>query len=152
MPGLSGTRMSVNPAPLSVTGAVVLYDDDCGFCRWTLAKLLAWDRRRALRPVPISSADGEALLGDLAEERRQASWHLVVDGRRYSAGAAFPPLLRLLPGGAPLARLTARMPGFTDTCYSLIAANRGRLGPMLSGGAVRRADQRIRRRQEGGDS
>jgi len=129
-------------------GAVLLYDADCGFCRWSLAKLLAWDRRRALRPVPISSAEGEALLGDLGDQR-DASWHLVVDGGRYSAGAALPPLLRLLPGGAPLAWLTARMPRLTQASYSLIAANRGRLGPLLSGGAVRRAEGRIRRRQEG---
>ena len=26
--------------------AVILFDNDCGLCRWSLSKLLAWDRRR----------------------------------------------------------------------------------------------------------
>ena len=37
----------------------VLYDADCGFCKWSLDKLLAWDRRQRLRPVAIQSAEGE---------------------------------------------------------------------------------------------
>jgi hypothetical protein len=26
----------------------LIYDSDCGFCRWLLAKVLAWDRRGTL--------------------------------------------------------------------------------------------------------
>ena len=40
-----------------------------------------------------------------------ASWHLVVDGDVYSGGAAAAPLLRLLPGGRPLAPSWPRSPG-----------------------------------------
>src|SRR5436190_23119771 len=29
--------------------ATLLYDRDCGFCRWLLGKVLAWDRRGVLR-------------------------------------------------------------------------------------------------------
>jgi predicted DCC family thiol-disulfide oxidoreductase YuxK len=130
-------------------GARLLYDDDCGFCRWSLAKLLAWDRRGALRPVPIDSEEGRLLLADLGEEERQASWHLVVAGRRHSAGRAFPPLFRLLPGGSPLAWLTARLPRATEAGYSLVASRRGTLGPLVTEGAKRRADARIRRRISG---
>jgi predicted DCC family thiol-disulfide oxidoreductase YuxK len=135
--------MAVKPTPDSVPGPVVLYDAGCGFCRWTLAKLLAWDRRRALRPVPIDSMEGEVLLADLSEEERGASWHLLVGGYRFSAGAAFPPLLRLLPGGRPLAWLTARFPRVTRAGYGLIAASRSTIGPLIPAGAVRRAERRI---------
>ncbi len=126
--------------------ALVLYDADCGFCRWSLAKLLAWDRRGALRPVPIDSEEGARLLTGVDEERRLASWHLARDGRTWSAGAAFPPLLALLPGGSPLARAAARLPRLTAAGYGLVAGNRGKLGRLVPAAAKRRADARIRRR------
>jgi predicted DCC family thiol-disulfide oxidoreductase YuxK len=113
----------------------LLYDPDCGFCRWCTAKVLAWDRRRRVRPVPI---EDEALL---------SSWHLIApDGRRYSAGAAFPPLLRLLPYGAPLAAVFARFPRATERGYRLVADNRSLFGKLVSRGARERATRRIRER------
>jgi predicted DCC family thiol-disulfide oxidoreductase YuxK len=126
---------------------VVLYDTDCGFCRWSLAKLLAWDRHRRLRPVAIQSADGQRLLADLSEAKRLSSWHLVApEGRLRSAGAAAAPLLRTLPGGAPLAALLERFPSATEGAYAWVAAHRGRLGRLIPAAAKRRADARIRRR------
>ena len=90
----------------------VLYDRDCGFCRWSLAQLLALDRRRRLRPVALGTPEADALLADLTPEQRAASWHLVSpDGRRWSAGAAAPPLLRLLPGGRLPAAVACAGPG-----------------------------------------
>ncbi len=66
--------------------ATVLYDVDCGFCRWTMARVLAWDRRRRLRPVAIQDAEGEALLARLDPAARLES-----AGRpRRSARAARP--------------------------------------------------------------
>ena len=108
-----------------------------------LGKLLAWDRRGALWPVPISSAEGERLLADVPSEQRLASWHLVRDGRRWSAGAAFPPLLSLLPGGTLPARLSARMPRLSEAGYAFAARNRGLFGRLVSDAAKRRADRRI---------
>jgi len=115
--------------------AVVLYDGDCGFCRWSLAKVLGWDRDRRLRPVSIQSVQGASLLGDLSEEERMESWHLIVEDRRYSAGAALAPMLRLLPGGRAPAALAERFPATTERAYRLIAANRGRLGRLFSADA-----------------
>jgi predicted DCC family thiol-disulfide oxidoreductase YuxK len=129
---------------------IVLYDADCGFCRWSLAKLLAWDRRGRLRPVAIDSPEGERLLADLDPEQRQASWHLVdAAGRRRSAGAAAPPLLRELPGGRRLAGLLERFPRATEGAYGWVAENRSRLGRLIPDASRRRADERIRRRQGG---
>ena len=65
---------------------------------------------------------------------------------RIGETAAFPPLLALLPGGSPLARAAARLPGLTEAGYGLVAGNRGKLGRLVPAGAKRRADARIRRR------
>ena len=126
--------------------AIVLYDEDCGFCRWSLAKLLAWDRQGRLRPAAIQSTEGRRLLAGLSDEQMLASWHLVCEGQRYSAGAAFAPLLRLLPGGAPLARLSAAMPRLSEGCYAWVARHRGTIGRFVTEGARRRARRRIAER------
>jgi predicted DCC family thiol-disulfide oxidoreductase YuxK len=125
----------------------LLYDSDCGFCRWCLGKVLAWDRRHSLRPVAIQSEEAERLLTGMPEEERLASWHLVDgDGAVRSAGAALPGLFRLLPGGTPLAALTSRTPRVTDRAYRWVAGNRSRWGKLVTDGAKRRADRRIENR------
>jgi predicted DCC family thiol-disulfide oxidoreductase YuxK len=127
--------------------ANLLYDRDCGFCRWCLGKVLAWDRRGSIRPVPIESEVGERLLRGMPRERRVASWHLVgADGMARSAGEAFPELLRMLPAGSPLAELTSRTPRATDSAYRWVAGNRSRWGKLVTDGAKRRADRRISER------
>ncbi len=127
---------------------MVLYDADCGFCRWSLAKLLAWDRRRMLRPVPIDSAEGRRLLADMPAPERDSSWHFVDSGgERSSGGQAAIPLLRHLRGGRWLAALLARFPSATDRVYRWIATHRSTLGRALTAGARRRAEARIGRRQ-----
>ncbi|HEY1833983.1 MAG TPA: DCC1-like thiol-disulfide oxidoreductase family protein [Solirubrobacteraceae bacterium] len=106
----------------------MLYDRDCGFCRASLRRVLAWDRRDRLRPVALQDEEAERLLGEMSQERRMASWHLVTeDGQRYSAGRAAAPLLRLLPGGGPLARLADAFPSATDAGYEFVAGHRGAL-------------------------
>jgi predicted DCC family thiol-disulfide oxidoreductase YuxK len=125
----------------------ILYDADCGFCRASLALILAWDRRRRLRPVPLDSSEADRLLAGMPEEERMASWHLVEpDGRVRSAGAAFPPLLRLLPGGGPLAAAAERLPRLTEWGYRFVADHRSLLGRLLPLALKRRADERIERR------
>ena len=123
----------------------MLYDADCGFCRWSLAKLLAWDRRGRLRPVALQSREADSLLAGMREEERMASWHLVSDGEVRSGGAAFEPLLRMLPGGRPLAALAARAPRLTECGYRWVADHRSAFGRLLTDGARRRADARISR-------
>ncbi len=112
--------------------ARLLYDDDCGFCRWSAERILRRDRKDALRAVPIQSAEGQELLGDMAPERRISSWHLVgEDGVVRSGGAAVAPLARLLPGAKPVAILADLFPRNTDRLYRLVARNREKLGRML---------------------
>jgi predicted DCC family thiol-disulfide oxidoreductase YuxK len=107
----------------------LLYDSDCGFCRWAIDKILVWDTRRRLRPVAIQAPEADGLLPGLDSKSRLASWHLVTpDGRVHSGGAAVTPLLRLLPGARPLAALLGAFPETTDRAYRLAARNRNRFG------------------------
>lgn len=112
---------------------LILYDRTCGFCKWSLNKVLAWDgRRRRLRPVALQDEEAVQLLGGMPRERQLASWHLVLpDGRVRSGGAAAAPLARLLPGGRPLAWLLERSPRATDRAYAGVAGNRDRLAKLL---------------------
>jgi predicted DCC family thiol-disulfide oxidoreductase YuxK len=101
--------------------AIVIYDADCGFCRWSLALLLTADRPRvgrsggerrrpspptqqsrwgrsaasyALRPLPLGTPEADQLLADLSVEERNASWHLFVGAEatpRTPAAGACPP-------------------------------------------------------------
>jgi predicted DCC family thiol-disulfide oxidoreductase YuxK len=127
---------------------VVLYDRDCGFCRWSLAKLLAWDRNRSLRPVALQDPEADRLLAGMGEEQRMGSWHLVEPGGEVrSGGAAFAPLLRRLPGGRPLASLAERAPGAVERGYRFVAGRRDAIGPRLTDGMRRRADRRVAARE-----
>ena len=72
--------------------AILLYDADCGFCRWAIDKLLAWDRAGRLRPAALQGPE-PTVSCRMSEEKRMGSWHLVVDGDVYSGGAAAAPLL-----------------------------------------------------------
>jgi hypothetical protein len=91
----------------------------------------------------------------MSEEERMASWHLV-DPRRdpahpgvWSAGAAFAPLARLLPGARPLAAVAERFPNAAERSYRLVADHRSGLGKLVTDGAAARARRRIARRSEG---
>jgi predicted DCC family thiol-disulfide oxidoreductase YuxK len=116
-------------------------------CRWTAAKVAAWDRRHAVRLVPLQDrAAADRLLGAMDDQTRMASWHLVTfDGRVHSAGRGLAPLLRLLPGGAPLARLAVALQPLTNALYDFVATHRTAFGRLIPSGARERADARLRR-------
>jgi predicted DCC family thiol-disulfide oxidoreductase YuxK len=123
---------------------ILLYDPDCGFCRWSLGWVLAADRTRRVRPVPLGSPEADQLLADMDREERMASWHLVApDGRRWSAGYAAPPLLRLLPAGRAPAAALAAAPGITDRVYRWVADHRSTISRLIPERGKRRADERI---------
>jgi len=125
----------------------VLFDRDCGFCRWCVAKLLAWDRGGRLRPLAIQSDVGQRLLADLTPEQRLASAHAVdATGRRTSGGDAVVPVAAVLPGGAPLAALGRRAPWLARAGYRAVAGRRSALGKLVSDAARARADARIAQR------
>lgn len=107
----------------------VLYDEDCGFCRWGVDRLLRLDRRHELEAVPIQRAEGADLLSSMTADDRLESWHVRSPGGRiWSGGEAVPVLLRLLPGGKGPARVAARFPRTVDRLYGFVARNRSALG------------------------
>jgi predicted DCC family thiol-disulfide oxidoreductase YuxK len=150
---------------METTRATVIYDADCGFCKWSLALLLSLDdvgRKRpehgdALRPLPLGTTEADRLLADLTVAERNASWHLVVDSAassappaaaptaplRFSAGAAFAPVLSLLPRGRIPAAAFARFPRTTERGYRWVVKHRGALGRFVPGRARRWADRVI---------
>ena len=150
----------------------MIYDDDCGFCRWPLAVLLTLDRPRvnrsrgergrpsppnwrlrwgrsaapgALRPLPLVTPEADSLLANLTVEDRNASWHLVIPhtGARFSAGAALASAVALLPGGRIPAFLLARGPRLSERAYRWVADHRGLLGRLVPRRARRWADRVI---------
>jgi predicted DCC family thiol-disulfide oxidoreductase YuxK len=128
--------------------ATLLYDAGCGACTWLVARILAWDRRRRLRPVALQDPEAGLLLGDMEEAKRMASWHLVSpDGAIRSGGAALAPLFRALPAGWPLAALADRYPRLIDLGYRWVASHRAELGRPLPATWKRRARDRVTTRQ-----
>jgi predicted DCC family thiol-disulfide oxidoreductase YuxK len=124
--------------------ASILYDADCGFCRWSLAQVLRLDRHGRLRPVSLQDPAAEALLPGMPHEQRMASWHLVGDdGRVHSGGDAFAPLLRLIRRGAPFARALETFPRLGDLAYRTVAGRRSLLGRLIPAASSARARRRI---------
>jgi predicted DCC family thiol-disulfide oxidoreductase YuxK len=125
----------------------IVYDDDCGFCRWSLGVVLAWDRGQGLRPVALQDPEADALLRGVPPDERMKSWHLVTVDRVSSAGAAVPRLLRRLPGGTPLALVFERLPRATERGYRFVADHRSAFGKLVPRSALLRADARIAARR-----
>ena len=96
-------------------------------------KILWWDRRKRLRPIPLQSAEADTLLPPgMDPQARMASWHVVTDdGRVYSAGAAAPPLFRLLPWGRPVAAVAATFPRITQAVYRWVTNHRDGLAKLV---------------------
>jgi predicted DCC family thiol-disulfide oxidoreductase YuxK len=118
---------------------IVLYDEDCGFCRWTLAWALERDRERALEIAPIQSETGTRLLADMDPAERLCAVHVVhADARRESGGAAVRDVLNALPSRNPLARVAS-----IPLAYRFAAKNRSWLSRLVPARAKRRADARV---------
>ena len=110
----------------------VLYDDDCGFCRWSADAIRRWDSRGRLAFASIQGERGNELLRSVPVELRLASMHAVSpDGRVWSGGDAVRVILDVVPGGSVLAKMAATFPDTTDALYRLAARNRERLGSWL---------------------
>src|SRR5207302_444993 len=108
---------------------IVLFDVDCGICRWAMAWALRLDRRDLLVAVPIQSELGAELLGDLPASERLGSAHVVEEGgHRRSAGAAAAAVLAALAPTPAVARLVRRFPRMADLLYAAVAGRRRQLG------------------------
>ena len=145
---LTGDSNSEHPGRASPPArSLVLYDADCGFCKWLLAGLLRWDRAARMQPIALGTPEADKLLHDLSSDERLASWHLISPGgERRSGGAAIPALLRTLPGGPPLAACFARIPRATDRGYLWVARHRSQLSKLIPERSKRHAGRSVQRR------
>lgn len=141
--------MTISPSPSQLPQPwLVLYDGDCGLCKWLLAGLLRFDRAGRLRPIALQRPEAEVLLDDLDPAERMESMHLVApDGTRASAGAALPALLRLLTGGRLPAAVLERFPHLTSAAYRWVAAHRVGISRFVPRRVKRRAAERVRERE-----
>lgn len=122
----------------------LLYDRDCGFCRWSVAELLRLDRHERLDPVAIQSEEGQRLLGSIAPEERLETAHAVdADGRVFSGGDAAPVVAAALPGGGTVARALRFVSLPVGLLYGLVANNRIRVSKCVPAAAKARADERL---------
>jgi predicted DCC family thiol-disulfide oxidoreductase YuxK len=115
-----------------------LYDEDCGFCRWSADKVRAWDSRGAIAFASIQGETGADLLHAVPQELRLDSMHAVTpDGRVWSGGEAVRVILGRLPGGAVLASIARAFPEATEIAYRQVVRHRQRLGRWLGQTACR---------------
>jgi len=120
---------------------IVLYDADCGFCRWAMAWALRRDRHDALAAVPIQSPLGSELLVDVAPSERLRWAHVVrEDGSHRAGGAAAADVLSVLPLTRAFGRLAHGLPRTTALLYGVIAGRRETFGRLVGGEARQRAD------------
>ncbi len=138
------------PTLARVERATVLYDEDCGFCRWALAKLLAWDRSRAAAPRADPGPRGASGCWPACPRRSRGS----PPGTSSAPTACFAQAARrsrrcwrCCLAGERLAGLAERAPGMLDRVYRWVAGHRTLLGKPVSIGARRRADAAVARRR-----
>ncbi len=111
---------------------MVLYDADCGFCRWSAERLKRWDSPGALSFASIQGAKGQRLLHALSADARIDAMHVVGgDGRVWSGGEATRKLLEILPGGRVPATIAGTFPDATERAYRFVARHRERFGAWL---------------------
>jgi predicted DCC family thiol-disulfide oxidoreductase YuxK len=120
---------------------IVLYDADCGFCRWAMAWAVRHDHHHVLVTVPIQSSLGSELLVDVTPSERLRSAHVIrEDGSRRLGGAAAADVLSVLPPTRVLGRLARSLPRTTALLYGVVAARRRSFGRLVGKDARRRAD------------
>jgi predicted DCC family thiol-disulfide oxidoreductase YuxK len=125
----------------------VLYDEDCGVCRVSVALLLRTDPGGHLRPVPIQGPEGRRLLAGVAPERRLASAHVVDgEGRVTSGGDGAAVIAAAVPALRPLAPPLRAAGPLVRGGYDLVAANRTRIGRLVPARVRARADRTLARR------
>jgi predicted DCC family thiol-disulfide oxidoreductase YuxK len=123
---------------------LVFYDEECGYCRWSVAQLLRFDRDRRLRLIAIQSPEGGRLLAKIPPELRLASAHLIDgDGKLFSGGEAAAPIAAALPSLRPAAPLLRRLSRPVNAGYNLVAANREQFGRLVGSSSRERADRAI---------
>jgi predicted DCC family thiol-disulfide oxidoreductase YuxK len=107
------------------TPTLLIYDGDCGFCRWGMHVVRRIDRAGVFGFCPYGHPVAESILSELPADKRYTSHHAFRDGILHSATAAARVTLEGLPlGWVALALQLHRL-------YPVIARNRSLLGRLV---------------------
>ncbi|MFB6307988.1 MAG: thiol-disulfide oxidoreductase DCC family protein [Haloarculaceae archaeon] len=126
-----------------MSGATLVYDDDCGFCTWWAQYL---DANSDLRLVGFSELDSD-LRARLPADYEQCS-HLVTDDEVYSCGASIEEAVRrsdLGDSASPAIEIARRFGPYRrarEGVYRWVADNRDLLGRVISTTPARRQSNR----------
>lgn len=91
---------------------ILVYDEACELCERLARWMKRFDSHHRLTTMTFGEAKSTDVLNRVPEPRRWTQFHLVSPSGEVTSGdAAIPALLRLLPGGAPLAWLLVHAPG-----------------------------------------
>ncbi|MGH7539120.1 MAG: thiol-disulfide oxidoreductase DCC family protein [Gemmatimonadales bacterium] len=84
--------------PVPAERATLIYDGECGMCRFAVARVRVWDREHRIALVPFQDQQAVARFG-IGLPALAAAMHLVLpDGRVYAGADAVPEILKILPG------------------------------------------------------
>ncbi|USZ69601.1 DUF393 domain-containing protein [Halorussus salilacus] len=126
-----------NSEPESDSLPVIVYDDDCGFCAWSVAFA---DRRGEFDVLGFSELS-DAERARLPDGYRECA-HLLTDEGVYSCGEATEEILVRLDSPVALAaRAFRRIPAserVRDPLYRWVADHRAWFGKLVRSGRLRR--------------
>jgi predicted DCC family thiol-disulfide oxidoreductase YuxK len=109
---------------------VLIYDDDCPFCRRWVARFERWNRHQTVKPIPLHDPWAATVSGKTPAELARAMHFVAADGRVFAGAGAVQELLRFVPWGW-LPRATFGLPGVmsaAERIYGFVAARRVRGG------------------------
>lgn len=130
---------------LFLADTLVLYDGDCGFCRWSVSVALRFDRHARLRPMPLQTP-GVLDAHGIAQQDAEKALHVVTpEGQVVRAGWALWAIVRELPWWRAVRVLwyIPRFAALADWGYYRVADNRDRLGRYLGYVGVNVAQCRV---------
>jgi predicted DCC family thiol-disulfide oxidoreductase YuxK len=131
VPNVQERAATAAPPRRALDRWTLIFDGDCAFCRRSIELLRRWDKDGRLSFVPFQDSGALATLPKIPRAELEEAMHLVAPDRGVLKGAlALPAILRLVPGGGPLALLcrVPGVPGLLARVYRQIARSRHRLG------------------------
>lgn len=116
-------------SPADTANWTLIYDGDCEFCRLQIDRLIRWDTRGRIDPIPFQRADLDCYGIDSADAA-EAMYAVSPTCGVFRGAAAAREVFRLLPRARPLAWLL-RLPGamsVAESAYRWLAKRRHRFG------------------------